>query len=446
MKQFNYLSTGGVLTTDMVNTISVGLNTSAFITFIITIMYFMNFIYQLNSQLLYADGKYNICRKTPYENETIRYMMYSYFKDTSKKNKFKQTYWTLLVITLVFALGSIIFNVIYEKYTIGFLISIISVLFLLNSIYLVNNTLDTIYKHTDEYKKNFEYLKEQFFTYNSGQSDVPLSYFKQRYIENNRTIDNQKIQLNGLFVTLGNNVYRRLFHTDDNIDNINDAENTYLELLKPPNGDGVLKLMGYIQYTRNSEDYNLLQSAVCGTNLCAIGIHQRLKAMTIRNFQNFKNHVNELINLTDNNAAMENKKTTILEFVKTFDNDLYILLANIQNDSNGNETWSTINNITQQKDLTSCECNNDPLQLGGKKLEILKNLNYMATITNGDPSVAIQKDLYSFTTFFIILFIVLGYILTHGIYMNFDKKYLISGYFSIIILIAILGALISRIS
>jgi hypothetical protein len=424
-------------------------------------------------------------------------------------------------------------------FTSNFIIITILSIIILSGFYLYSNIFNKLYNITNDYSNKLTVLKNTIFT-DENLNQLNLSKNRQT----NATQGDTKTY--GALVTLEQNILRKLLQNDNSGDvlNMSDAYNRYNNLIQNDNGKDTL--IGFIQFLRNTDDYNLLQNVVCGPTICNKGIGYHIKNLADTNFTSFitdlqpiltfshtddkvrtaiVNYINtnasviqpaqqtttifwsewisnqldtiwpyaqQIINgdtSLDNtwipttyttksyilrpqgytedldyittyinitllkdafvegvkayNTELASRKTTFIDKVKAYDTELANEISKLSDD----EMWKLIKNIKSRDDIQQCDCKGNPLNLlPNDKTKVLSILNYLATISNGDISGDVQKNIDYVQYYLIGIYSFILYILFHTIYSIFDKKFVVGGYFGILIIISIILVLISRIS
>jgi hypothetical protein len=426
--------------------------------FITSLVLLSQFIYNLKSEFILATNRQALCKDIIYENETVRNRMYMLFKDSSLKNKFQETYKVLFSILFVLCIVIIIMNVkefgikhnpddFFPELPFSSLLSISTLIILFGGIYLVTKKLDSLYRITSDYASKISTLKQLLFT-KENLNERQIAYDLQNKII--PVVDNS-YKTNGALVTLEDSILRRILHTDDsgNILKIADANAKYDTLRQSDPGQDIL--IGYVEFTRNTDDYNLLQASVCGTNICEQGIGKHIKAMSAKDFAAFIAKLKTFPSTNDNSFPTTSNTTPssattgwlveLTTLVKEYDVELAKLLSLLSYDS---PTWTALKEINNQADIQTCECRGNPLNRTSKeKMSILSILNYLATQSNGDPTLDIQRNMASFQTYLIICYAFISYFIFHMCYI-INKKQFIGGYFVFLLILAIFLGLSAR--
>ena len=448
--------------------------------FITSLILLSQFIYNLKSEFILATNREALCSGIIYENETVRNRMYMFFKDSKFKNKFQKTYKILFSVLFVLCILIIIMNFkevgikhntddFFPELPFSSLLCISTLIILFGGIYLVTKKLDSLYIISSDYASKIATLKKLLFT-KENLNERKLSYDR----ENNKTGVDTTSNTNGALVLLEDSMLRRLLHTDDSgtILKIDDANDKYDSLRQ--NDTGQDTLIGYVEFTRNTDDYNLLQASVCGTSICEQGIGKHIKAMTAQNFAAFitkmetfpipyydiETHLSpnqvdiDSFPITSNTTPSSATSGWLVELtdqVKIYDVEFAKKLSLLsRNDPiwdvmvKDNLTGRAFQNIKTQDDIQTCECRGNPLNLQYKeKMSLLSILNYLATQSNGDPTVDIQRIMASFQTYLITCYVFITYFIFHMCYIV-NKKQFIGGYFIFLLIVAIILGLSAR--
>jgi hypothetical protein len=428
------------------------------ILFITAIILFCKFIYKLKSRYLLSLNKQAVCSGGLYENETLRNQMYMVFKDTTQKDNFQNTY-KILFILIVLLTGLLLLLNRYLNNESRYVLSptsfmcILSLIIITIGFYLSSKTLNKLYTSSADYASKVATLKATIFT-NEKLNQLAVAYQRQLTTASTPAstpapapASMNKILTCGSLVSLEENINRRLLHTNesDDVQTTGDANFIYNSLRSTDIGQD--KLIGYIQFTRNSDDYNLLQSAICGENICSDkGIGKRLTGLSTENYAAFMIDLANLITSADANESYSNLLTIFIAKVATYDT---VLASDLKDMLYNDTTWTYLKQLqTQnisQSNIPPCDCRGNPLNLANKdKQQVLSILNYLATLSNGDPTVEIQKIFDSLQIFLIVASVYISYIIFHSIYTMFDKKIVIGSYFGLLLFIAIILGLSAR--
>ena len=435
---------------DIITQLNMLLILSYTILFITSIILFCKFIYNLKSAYLMSVNKEALCSGIIYEKETLRNQIYIYFKDTKAKEQFQKTYKILFIISVILVVIILLFNIYINKklpYTISTssLFCISSIAILAGGYNFASHTLNKLYNISADYASKVATLKSTLFT------PEKLNQLRIVYARETNTSPSDDMNVSditrltqGALVALEENINRRLLHTNDSgdVQTNGDANDLYNSLRKTDDGQDTL--IGLVQFIRNTDDYNLLQSAVCGQNICGSkGVGKHLKSLSAENYTAF---MNDFKGVTDTDGLIN----TFIPKVAKYDVALASELKDITsfNDPN-NLTLTYLFNMRDQKmsqeDISPCGCVGNPLDLKNTdKMQVQSILNYLATLSNGDPSEEIQKSLDKFQTFLIIACVFIAYIIFHLIYNIYDKKSVVGAYFSFLLILAITLGLTAR--
>jgi hypothetical protein len=319
-------------------------------------------------------------------------------------------------------------------------------------LYFTTNTLNNLYNISADYASKVATLKSTIFTpeklnqlriVHARETNTPSADITSSVITDttNRTY--------GALVTLEENINRRLLHTNDSgdIQTAGDANDVYNSLRNTDDGQDAL--IGLIQFTRNTDDYNLLQSAVCGQNVCGSqGIGKRILSLSAENFALFMNDPSDSIDLThisSSSTNMSNYPSLLEQFVAKVAKYDVALASDLKDLPYNAPIWDSLAEVKTQADVPPCGCVKNPLNLENRdKIQVQSILNYLATLSNGDPTEEIQKTLNKFQRFLIIACVFIAYIIFHLIYNLYDKKIVVGVYFSILLIIAITLGLAAR--
>jgi hypothetical protein len=449
------------------------------ILFITSTILFCKFIYNLKSAYLMSVNKEALCSGSIYENETLRNQIYILFKNTKSKENFQKTNQALFITT------AIIFGIIllikawytYKDYrqhssktennggtlmnvyltlsgtSISSLLCIISFIILSIGLYFTSRTLNNLYNISADYASKVATLKATIFTpeklnqlriVHARETNTPTDDITSS------TITDTTKKTYGALVTLEENINRRLLRTNESGDvqttgDVNDVYNSYRKT-----DDGQDTLIGLIQFTRNTDDYNLLQSAVCGQNVCGSqGIGKRIISLSPENFALFMNDPSDSVDLTHIISSSTNTNTNypslLQQFVAKVAKYDVALASDLKDLPYNDPIWNSLAEVKTQADVPLCGCVKNPLNLDNKdKMQVQSILNYLATLSNGDPSEEIQKTLGKFQGFLIIACVYIAYIVFHLIYNIFDKKSVVGAYFSFLLILAITLGLAAR--
>ena len=332
---------------------------------------------------------------------------------------------------------------IMDLFSIDFILITVFFVLIHIGLYLCNKILNNLYDNTDDYANKLAYLKEKVFT-STNLNEINLSNNRENPSASTNAADSDKTY--GPFITLQENIIRRLLHSDNSgtILNLTDALNKYNTLRT--NNEGVDTLIGFIKFLHNTEDYKVLQSIVCGPSLCNQGIGYHIKNLSDTNFTKLINDLQPVITASNSNSADLNTiKITFIDSVATYDVGLAKQLNNLDiND----QIWKLLLNITSKDDIQQCDCKGNPLNLTNQreKIELLSILNYLATLSNGDITVTVKDKLSYMNYYLLCLYSLLAFIIFHVFYNVFDKKVVIGGYFALLIFIAIILGLSARLS
>lgn len=417
-----------------------------FITLVITFLIIISkFIYNLRSELINAHNTQKLCKQEIYENETTRNKLYNLLLNKNNNSiLLKNVNGLLIGIGVAYGLYISIF--LYNKYiskiTVSFDYGIQLTLFIILLIVIIGyfiliNNINQINEYSVEYSSNLEFLKDKVFT-PENLNQVILSYNRA-----NSTTSTSSTSTQGPLVTLEESIMRRLLHLDQSgeILSMEDAKTKYNNLRITDSGR--IDLMGYIQFIRNTEDYNLLQKIVCGTNLCNQGIGYHIKNLPDKDFNQFINDLSATTRpSTDNNAY-----TTWLNTLKTKVTKYDTELAKQLSELNINDTvWPLIVNIKTKDDIQQCDCKGNPLNIEttADKVKVLSILNYLANLSNGNNIVDVQQKVDNLQYYLIVFYSILFYILFHITYKIFDSKLVIGSYFGILLIISVSLVLVSR--
>ena len=419
-----------------------------------------------------------------------------------------------------------------DLFTSNFIIITILSIIIISGFYLYSNVFNKLYNIINDYSSKLTVIKNTIFT-DENLNQLNLSKNRQTNPAQGET------KTYGALVTLEQNILRKLLQNDNSGDvlNISDAYNRYNDLRQ--NDSGVDTLIGFIQFLRNTDDYNLLQNVVCGPTICDKGIGYHIKNLPDTNFTSFitdlqpistfshtndivktaivnyinktasipqtdqskttelwntgisrqldviwpyvqkiingdttinigdyydngstinddnRTYMNTYINITllkdafvegvkAYNTELASRKTTFIDKVKAYDTELGNEISKLNDDD---DMWKLIKNIKSKDDIQQCDCKGNPLNLlPNDKTKVLSILNYLATISNGDISGDVQNNIDYVQYYLIGIYSFILYILFHTVYSIFDKKFVVGGYFGILIIISIILVLISRIS
>ena len=419
-----------------------------------------------------------------------------------------------------------------DLFTSNFIIITILSIIIISGFYLYSNVFNKLYNIINDYSSKLTVIKNTIFT-DENLNQLNLSKNRQTNVAQGET------KTYGALVTLEQNILRKLLQNDNSGDvlNISDAYNRYNDLRQ--NDSGVDTLIGFIQFLRNTDDYNLLQNVVCGPTICDKGIGYHIKNLPDTNFTSFitdlqpistfshtndivktaivnyinktasipqtdqskttelwntgisrqldviwpyvqkiingdttinigdyydngstinddnRTYMNTYINITllkdafvegvkAYNTELASRKTTFIDKVKAYDTELGNEISKLNDDD---DMWKLIKNIKSKDDIQQCDCKGNPLNLlPNDKTKVLSILNYLATISNGDISGDVQNNIDYVQYYLIGIYSFILYILFHTVYSIFDKKFVVGGYFGILIIISIILVLISRIS
>jgi hypothetical protein len=445
------------------------------ILFITAIILFCKFIYNLKSSYLMSVNKQGLCSGIIYEKETLRNQMYILFKNTTSKENFQKTNKGLFIITAIIFTSIFLIKAwyTYKDYrehssktenngdallnvyltlsgtSISTLLCIISFIILASGLYFTSRTLNNLYNTSADYASKVATLKSTIFTpeklnqlriVHARETNTPTDDITNTIITdtNNKTY--------GALVTLEETINRRLLHTNDSgdVQTTGDANDVYDSLRKIDAGQDTL--IGLVQFTRNTDDYNLLQSAVCGQNVCGSqGIGKRLISLTPENFALFMNDPSDSVDFTHLSSSSTNYPSLLEQFVAKVAKYDVALASDLKDLSHNDPIWKSLAEVKTQADVPPCGCVKNPLNLDNKdKMQVQSILNYLATLSNGDPSEEIQKTLDKFQTFLIIACVFIAFIIFHLIYNKYDKKTVVGGYFIFLLILVITLGLAAR--
>jgi len=427
------------------------------ILFITAIILFCKFIYKLKSRYLLSLNRQALCSGILYENETLRNQMYMLFKNTTQKDHFQKSYKILFIIIVILTLIILLLNR-YVNNASSYVISpssfmcISSLVIVATGYYFTSNTLNNLYNISTDYASKVATLKANVFT-NENLNQLAIAYQRQTATAKTKaspapaSSNSNKILTNGSLVTLEENINRRLLHTNDSgdVQTAGDATDLYNSLRTNNNGQDTL--IGYVQFTRNSDDYKLLQSAICGENICGDkGIGKRLIGLSAKNYGAFMTDLKNLITSADANKSYPDLLNAFITKLATYDT---VLASDLKDMQYNDTTWTYLKDLQthriSQKNIPPCDCRGNPLNLTNKnKLQVLSILNYLATLSNGDSTVEIQKIFNSLQKFLIIASVFIAYVIFHFMYTMFDKKLVIGSYFGILLVVSLILGLSAR--
>jgi hypothetical protein len=318
------------------------------------------------------------------------------------------------------------------------------------------NKLDNLDNQISDYKSKLTQLKEKIFT-KTNLNDREISYDRSNNINTPAAINQNNIITNGALVNLEDNILRRMYHTDTSgtLVNMTDANTKYDNLRQTD--AGIDTLIGYIQFSNNSDDYKLLQEALCGTSICSTsGIGSYLKKMESRHFTEFKDIISAALKTNPELSSTYTSPdpipsyTTFIQNLQESVSKYDVGFAKFLQNPTLSLTTKDLNDIIQITDkntLPNCDCNGNPLNLElSDKRSVLSNLNYLGNLSNGDNSKDIMASLYKFQSYLIVSYIFITYFVFHLMYRFLSKKLLIGGYIGILLTVAIILGLIGRLS
>jgi len=417
--------------------------------FIYGLIYLTTYINNIENKVLYATSIQNLCKKNAYESETIRYILYMLLKDTSQKDTLQSTYRSLvgsslaisILIIILNMIGSIISTLEIDALSETSVVTLLKLIFPVSSViliifiilssvglYLVNNTLNTLYSTTSVYSNYLNTLKKLLFTTDNL----------------NKVRTNTIINQNNPLLEIIDSIKHRILYTSktSTIQKYDDAVHQYNSYITAKDFDS---LIGYVDFSENTDDYILVESSICGISLCNEGVGQLIKGLSSENFTTFLTFLHESPFPTPTNGVFYT--VWLRDLIVNINNaglgaDLSRELSLLTEDS---PIWTLLRNIQTQDDIHGCECDGNPLNLKTEdKIELLTTLNNMKSQKNGDPTIDITKTISKFKNYYIISFCIISYIIFHIMYTLFDKKWVIIIYFTLLLLITISYSYISR--
>jgi len=185
------------------------------ILFIISLILLTKIIINAKLQLLSVQNRQDLCKKfSTYENDTVRYGMYRYFQDTSRKNKFQKNYLALAITEIIIGIIILVWsiykystyseNAILPKFSSVTYICLISLALLFVGIYISRNQINTLYSNPtiSDYASKLSILKSQIFTTPNLQQ-LLSTYNSENIVSVNYTLagTNNNINIDNLTTT-----------------------------------------------------------------------------------------------------------------------------------------------------------------------------------------------------------------------------------------------------
>lgn len=205
--------------------------------------------------------------------------------------------------------------------------------------------------------------------------------------------------INPALLALEKNILRRLLHASRRPDMVtaDDALAYYNTLRQTDNG--INELIGYVDFAKNSEDYSLLKTAVCGQYLCGTeGIGQDISNLSPESYANFISLIAKFPGLPST-SPQSNKSdleaytqylSSVTSTVATYNVDLANKLRLLEyNDP----IWKDLRNLTPNNKYTmlTCKCVGDLLDLGVQKDTVLIALERLSLVSYDNPETDLLK-------------------------------------------------------
>jgi len=220
--------------------------------------------------------------------------------------------------------------------------------------------------------------------------------------------------INPALLALEKNILRRLLHASRTPDIVtaDDALAYYNTLRQTDNG--INELIGYVDFAKNSEDYSLLKTAVCGQYLCGTeGIGQDISNLSPESYANLISLIAKFpglpsihspsphpspslhpspspqSNKSDLEAYMQylsSVTTTVATYNVELANKLRLLEYN-------DPIWKDLRNLTPNNKYTmlTCKCVGDLLELGVQKNTVLIALERLSLVSYDNPETDLLK-------------------------------------------------------
>jgi hypothetical protein len=163
--------------------------------------------------------------------------------------------------------------------------------------------------------------------------------------------------------------------------------------------NGINELIGYVDFAKNSEDYSLLKTAVCGQYLCGTeGIGQDILNLSPESYANFISLIAKFPGLPST-SPQSNKSdleaytqylSSVTSTVATYNVDLANKLRLLEyNDP----IWKDLGNLTPNNKYTmlTCKCVGDLLDLGVQKDTVLIALERLSLVSYDNPETDLLK-------------------------------------------------------
>ena len=325
---------------------------------------------------------------------------------------------------------------------------------LYNSISDYTNKLNTLKTYLFTNNNLTKILSSSLYQHSSPSSSSSSSPVNINNSSPSPSSSSSPVNINNSLILLENNILRRILHNknDSAITTIDDAYDVYKSNIKN-NIDG---LIGYVNFNEKSPDYNLLQTTVCGNNICNEGIGAEIKNLNIENFISF---VTNLKPFTDDYPNNENNYTNFLLTFTTKVATYNVSLAMILNGLTYQDPiWNNLKNLIDNVDLSfdsniiniqstmrDCPCL-DALGLNNTTnlTNLLSALNYMRNQSNGDPTSTINTNISRFNNYLIISYTIISFIVFLITYRTVGKPQFIIAYIILLATIVFYSSIIMR--
>jgi hypothetical protein len=396
----------------------------AIVTLVYIVCYFTalqllsKYIQDIQSLTIYATNNEALCKTSVYENETLRHTLFTFLNDKNTFATLEKSYTLYFGIVCILSILVIASNIYLSiqnpksfangqlsSLSISSVLVCIFLIILTGNYYIIKKRLQLLNTMPSvlEYKSKIELLKNFLFTStNLHQLDAPIVDTKSANTQNSSLL------------LLEKNIIRRILHASRTPDIIthDDAIAYYKNLID--SDDGVNELIGYINFTKNSEDWNLLKQSICGTLFCLTeGIGESIINLPSESYKTFITLLQDphsgyvpppdisVIDSTDEQGSALHKYITTgyPNWLTSFKNSVAVYSVDLSNQlaalTYNDPIWNTLTLLTEDsqnnKDIPVCQCNGDYLHLGENKNAVLLTLDKLSSISFDNPQDDLQK-------------------------------------------------------